>query len=220
MWLQRCAQGVSPPGCSRDIKAHATWRRQTIKVDRGLLLPAACFFASLRLSQPHSSLVSLRRPEHQVQGALGCLLLPAGGFFSFAFVRCAFDHERTAPLRGSFGHRCRSHTPIELWANNGLLAPPTAPNTRRSPQRALREAARRPLNMARFPAAAAAALLLLAVSVQAVSPPPFTIADIGTGVAEPANCSMSTDSGSGGTMEDSWLEITGEAVGRRAWGTC
>ncbi|PRW33031.1 Regulatory recX [Chlorella sorokiniana] len=61
--------------------------------------------------------------------------------------------------------------------------------------------------MARFPAAAAALALLtlLAAGARAVSPPPFTLSDIGTGAAEPANCSMSDG---GGSMESEWLEIT------------
>lgn len=73
--------------------------------------------------------------------------------------------------------------------------------------------------MPRMPAAAGVALALLVgiACAAAVSPPPFTIADIGSGAAEPANCTFSDDgSGSGGDMEASWLEITGEPAGR--WG--
>ena len=71
--------------------------------------------------------------------------------------------------------------------------------------------------MSRLPAAPWLALALLVVGARAVTPPPFTAADLGTGTAEPANCTLSADAGgAGGDMESSWLEITGGERG--AWG--
>lgn len=72
--------------------------------------------------------------------------------------------------------------------------------------------------MPRLSAAPWLALALLVVGARAVTPPPFTAADVGTGTAEPANCTLSADaSGAGGDMESSWLEITGGGKGLGAW---
>lgn len=55
-----------------------------------------------------------------------------------------------------------------------------------------------------LPAAALLAVALLLGGTAAIKQAPFTLDDLGTGVAGPANCSAS----SSGTMPTTWAEIT------------